>query len=385
MGLQSLQSWWVDPKTVLAFAARWNFIHRAKRRWTEGMAWVGFSSSRQMGARTYQTTWYSLHGTQCFGGCARSWAKVVCWFGVVGPGLWLCAEALGTGCSIRFDILFRTSAFRWHCWPCSPQQQFGTNFHRHRSVGKVWEHAWHGYVVSDDLQPQGCCCTWGPALWDFTLARWLNCQQEGFPQPLRTSTHPWGLPELSIRELVQCANGSILFLKVLALITLVHVFGGATTLEHPKGPEEGCHPGWAIWHSSFVKKLLLDPSMQLITFAQGPLGKRYMKPTKLLVGRMNFLAKELYSQYDLNWKPSQILGGKNSDGSWRTSEAKSYPDRLCRTLALGFIRHDASVELDGFESDPDNLQEALSEMAGILHPDMQQGQMKDDFQRHHFR
>ena len=226
----------------------------------------------------------------------------------------------------------------------------------------------------------------GPPCETFSLARWLNKDQKGFPQPLRTAEYPWGLPALSSRELVQCVNGTSLFLKALFLLCVIHACGGGTTLEHPKGPEQDAgHPGWAIWLSSFIQKMLLDSAMGLVTFAQGPLGKAYTKPTRLLVGRMRFLAGDIYSAYDLSWRPSMWLGGKNADGTWRTSEAKMYPAKLCEVIAWGFIKHSQSIASDGHEDDPENLQDALEELARVFDPDMDQGHMKADFQLRHFK
>ena len=119
----------------------------------------------------------------------------------------------------------------------------------------------------------------GPPCETYSMARWNQCLPEGGPKPLRTSQFPWGLPELSYKELVQMLNGSCLMFRTIFLLMLIHAFGGGTSLEHPKGPEQHQVWGWSIWMSGFIRRWLLDNNVRMLQFAQGPLGREFMKPT----------------------------------------------------------------------------------------------------------
>ena len=227
----------------------------------------------------------------------------------------------------------------------------------------------------------------GPPCESFTMARWLEHENGCGPQPLRTKSHPWVLPELNLKELVQCLNGSELFIKVLFLLTLIHAHGGATTLEHPRGPEglEGPNAlGWSIWMTSFVQRLLLGPSHQLVTFLQGPLGRPFSKPTRFLAGNLPELAKDLYSNYNPTWRPSMILGGKDQSGAWKTSAGKEYPSLLCKVMALNYVKHYQQIAREGEEPDPAGLEERVNALGKIWDPYVCFGQMKTDFQSVHF-
>ena len=182
---------------------------------------------------------------------------------------------------------------------------------------------------------------------------------------------------------MQCVNGSSLFLKVLGLLLMVHLYGGCTTLEHPRGTDGAPHPAWTIWMSSFVRRLLLDGHFQLLQILQGPLGKSYSKPTRLLVGRMPWLGHDFFASYDKKWRPSAWLGGKHSDGTWRTAEAKTYPPRMCQVLARSYMQYATVVQMEGEETDPEGLQDALAALAQICKDD-EEHQMGADFQIGHF-
>ena len=224
----------------------------------------------------------------------------------------------------------------------------------------------------------------GPPCETFTMARFLRQDEPGNPRPLRTKSHPWGLPELSLRELIQCVNGSSLYLHVLGMILMVHLYGGCSTLEHPKGTDDDQHPGWTVWYSSFMKRLLLDGQFQRITMLQGPLGREFSKPTRLLAGRLPWLERDIFAAYDTSWRPSVQLGGRNPDGSWRTSAAKAYPAGMCRVLARAYLRFGQEVDVAGTETDPEGLHEALEALAKVLDADSVEGRMGNDFQIGHF-
>ena len=166
---------------------------------------------------------------------------------------------------------------------------------------------------------------------------------------------------------------------------MIFAYGGATTLEHPRGPSADQKLGWSIWESGFIKRWSLDGQVSLLTFLQGPLGRDFAKPTRLLVGYMPFLPGMIYSAYDLTWRPTRVLQGRNKEGEWNTSAGKAYPDKMCEVLAKSFVRHADSLTCEGEENDPEGLQEYLAALAWNIqerHPDDQQ--MGQDFQPSHF-
>lgn len=195
----------------------------------------------------------------------------------------------------------------------------------------------------------------------YTEARWLFLEDGQGPRPLRTAQHPWCLPECTEKEVRQCHVGPILFLQALKMLLLTWCHGGAITLEHPKGPDTA-EERWSIWHSAFVRQWLLAADLQTITFVQGPLGQISWKPTTLLAGRLPHLAGQLYRAYQPHWRPSMVLGGRNADGTWRTSGAKAYPAEMCRVLATAYTDFAAAQNEEGTTPMPLDAAEAISQL-----------------------
>ena len=171
----------------------------------------------------------------------------------------------------------------------------------------------------------------GPPCETYSAARWLPTEGGIFPRSLRTSQDPWGCDYRQLHEVWQGHVGTILMLAAIRILTWIYVYGGSISLEHPRG-EHDSPMKWSIWESGFLKQLLLAADAKLITFLQGPLGQNFPKPTTLFAARLPDLAPQIFSQYDLQWRPTETLGGK-ANGVWRTSKAKVYPEKLCRALA----------------------------------------------------
>ena len=224
----------------------------------------------------------------------------------------------------------------------------------------------------------------GPPCETFTAARWLSTGEDREPKPLRAKTHPWGLPEMSYSELLQCINGSSLFLRVLGLLLLVHLHGGATTLEHPAGPMNPDSPVWTVWMSAMVQRLLKGKGHRLVTFLQGPLGRRFAKPTRLLTGHLPDLERQIYQAYQPGWKATAWLGGRDEKGGWRTSEAKAYPPLLCWLLANSYIEHDSKIQKAEEELTPVGLDDAIKALSQVYDPYGPCAEMLRDFQKEHF-
>ena len=201
----------------------------------------------------------------------------------------------------------------------------------------------------------------GPPCETFTDARWLP-HDRTFPRPLRTSSYPWLLLELVLKEVQQGALGSILFLRTTVLLLLIYMYGGCFSLEHPKGSPPG-GPKWSIWMSGILLRMGMASQVHRMDFLQGPLGQPFSKPTTFYYARLPTLPGSLYSEYDLRWKPSMVLGGICKEtGRWKTSAAKAYPERLCKALAHAVLCFADGIEEDGEEADPANLTLALAEL-----------------------
>eukprot|EP00438_Fugacium_kawagutii_P035625 Skav226839 [mRNA] locus=scaffold1741:218094:224051:+ [translate_table: standard] len=219
----------------------------------------------------------------------------------------------------------------------------------------------------------------------YSVARWVPCPElaEKAPRPLRDDVFPWGLPLRSISEVKQCMVGNLLMFRTIFLLALIHLWGGAITLEHPQGTPEG-DPRWGIWRSSFVKLLTRDPQIRTTSFLQGPLGRDFAKPTVLLHGRLPWLPTLLFSAYMPGWRPSRILVGRRGD-QWATHEAKAYPERLCRILAESYLRFGATVSRTGDGVDPPDMAKVTAVLGAMWDPylmDTVCTAMRADYQPH---
>ena len=208
-------------------------------------------------------------------------------------------------------------------------------------------HPHFGDVHRDDLWirliKSGCVigAHAGPPCETYTAARWLEELGRLFPRPLRDTSFPWGLPNLSLKEVRQVSIGTLLMLKTLQLLMLVYAYGGAFTLEHPTGDDLDARK-WSIWKSGMVQRLLQSGDFRQTRFLQGPLGQPFAKPTTFLSARLPLLDQHLYASYQPGWRPTKVLGGVEN-GEWRTAESKVYPVKLCCIIAKQLLWHNSQV------------------------------------------
>ena len=239
------------------------------------------------------------------------------------------------------------------------------------------EHLWMRLIVARKIIGAHA----GPPCESFTMARWNPIGKHGGPRPLRDQDCPWGLLYRKVMEVCQLVLGNVLFGRVFFLLLLTFAHGGAFTLEHPRGPVGSqLEKRWSVWQSVFVQRALLAAEIQLITFAQGPLGRSYSKPTNLLVGRLPHMAHALWEESDKKWVATDKLGGKNASGAWKTSAAKEYPAKMNMVLARQFMWFASQVRCEGMEDDPAELTEILSHLASWDPYTEEAGIMKHDFQ-----
>eukprot|EP00438_Fugacium_kawagutii_P010137 Skav212094 [mRNA] locus=scaffold4509:76709:78709:+ [translate_table: standard] len=152
------------------------------------------------------------------------------------------------------------------------------------------------------------------------------------PRPLRHASSPWGILQLTLRELQQCRTGAILLLRGLWIALIVALRGGGVILEHPAAPSQEERP--SIWRLGIMRLLLSLPDVfTLEMIEQWKLGARGVKPTSFLCANVALPTTVAECSLQHILRPSQALIGLHR-GSFRTSSAKAYPTRLCRALAL---------------------------------------------------
>ena len=201
----------------------------------------------------------------------------------------------------------------------------------------------------------------GPPCETYTLARWLPNEGKTWPRPLRDHQDPWGKTHRTVKEVRQAAFGTWLMTIVLRLLLAIYCQGGCITLEHPAGVLEHCDK-WCVWAAGVIRELQQSPHINVLLFLQGPLGRPYAKPTRLLYGRLPTLPKWIFSSYTPGWKATETLGGK-SGKQWKTSAAKAYPERMCEAMASAYEDFATGLQCEGHQAISGELQAAIDALS----------------------
>ena len=183
----------------------------------------------------------------------------------------------------------------------------------------------------------------------FSQARYTpapaDCQRR-WPRPLRSAEFLFGLPGLSIRELLQTQLGTGFALQGLEVICHHLARGGLVVSEHPAAPADLERP--TIWRAGLTELLLRHPDVRLQTICQYEWGARSVKPTGLLGLRVPGLIGALRTAVIPHVrKPQQAAIGCDEAGAFRTALLKEYPPRLCQGLAWAFIKHLRAAQRGG--------------------------------------
>ena len=101
-----------------------------------------------------------------------------------------------------------------------------------------------------------------------------------------------------------------------------------------------------------MQLLLQLPYFTSVDLAQGLLGAKTPKPTRLLVLNMPDLPKWLNAHRICKELPRSVAIGHSPDGHWATSELKEYPPAFNRALAECFSYHMLRSTVDDSVSAP---------------------------------
>ena len=180
----------------------------------------------------------------------------------------------------------------------------------------------------------------GPPCETWTKLRFLHDMegQDKLPPPLRSRLMTWGLEGLTRKQYKQLILSNQLLFVGFHFLLLMAQCGGLGFLEHPEKPT-GIPQAPSIWFLSYVKWLLDIPGMISKAFTQDVHGQISVKPTRMLFLRMPSVVKYLYRPQEEVAKTKDLapLMGKNTDGSFRSAQAKEYPSSLCKALAKGIL------------------------------------------------
>lgn len=157
------------------------------------------------------------------------------------------------------------------------------------------------------------------------------------PRPLRSNQAPWGLAQLSFKELSQIFVGSGLLLKGIWLAILVALTGSVSILEHPAAPYEEDRA--SIWRTGLLRALTRGSwLMRLCMIFQWKFGATGSEPTTLMYSGVSFPRILAECELPEATKPEAYLIGRQADGSFCTSSAKEYPGALNKGFAMAMLQ-----------------------------------------------
>ena len=182
----------------------------------------------------------------------------------------------------------------------------------------------------------------------YSAARYMD----NGPPPLRSASHPYGLPHLGKRQARQVSVGSSLLYFLTLFLRVVAAAGGCGFSEHPQ------YPTWlrardppSIWQlppMSWFKKLACA---SFLSFDQCCVGGVAIKPTTLLLIRMG-QTRAYIRERGAAGRCNHGKGAHRSlcgqeGGVFSTARAKVYPEGLNKAIAAGvygFLANSLGIE-----------------------------------------
>eukprot|EP00435_Cladocopium_sp_Y103_P011810 s1660_g3.t1 len=192
----------------------------------------------------------------------------------------------------------------------------------------------------------------------FSEARFQAAPEgEKWPRPLRSASRPFGLRDLTRKELKQAGAGSRFFLQGLEVFAHHATQGGYFLSEHPAPPQDELRP--TIWRVPLTLILRQHPEARLSIIQQWEWHAPAVKPTGLLGLRLPYLVPSMRAVGGLATdKPHVQTVGKGPDGTFKTACLKEYPvklsegfaravtDQFQRDARLGFLRECTALRDD---------------------------------------
>ena len=182
----------------------------------------------------------------------------------------------------------------------------------------------HGGVVAGVLLAPPCE-TWSES-------RFIEPRLPSDPRPLRSHQDPFGIPGCTVKEIIQTTVANLLLCVAIRLLYHAVFQGIPAILEHPKEPRKGERA--AIWRLPWIVQLKEAHLLSQRLIWQASYGSPSLKPTHIGLAHLPNAAAILAKHASpVNWQELITLGGRDLDGSWRTSRAKEYPPALNLTFA----------------------------------------------------
>eukprot|EP00438_Fugacium_kawagutii_P008717 Skav216383 [mRNA] locus=scaffold1241:164639:167118:+ [translate_table: standard] len=176
----------------------------------------------------------------------------------------------------------------------------------------------------------------GPPCKTFTEARFQpapeGCQGRSWPRPLRSAKRILGLEGLSVREMRQAKQGSAFALQMGEVLSWHVLNGGVYVEEHPAQPLDDTRP--SIWTCAMNRCFRRHPDIKLRHHSQWRYGAKSAKPTGLLTYQLPWFSSSMWKrrQPDAVY-PEQVSIGVDSNGIFKTTSLKEYPEHFSKALA----------------------------------------------------
>lgn len=204
---------------------------------------------------------------------------------------------------------------------------------------------WRNRVASGQIVSAGG----GPPCETYTAARLQPMPDGRGPRPLRSGTHPTGLPALKRKEWAQIWIGDVLLRFLLDILAALGAMGMSGFLEHPQFPTwcAQLNPP-SIWTMEAIKLMKGLQCCSIVSFDQCTCGAPAKKPTTLLLlrlpeVRLTLLQKGRAGRCSHLPNAHEALIGKQSDGSFQTAKAKVYPAGLNEVLGNAMFSFAAAL------------------------------------------
>ena len=220
-----------------------------------------------------------------------------------------------------------------------------------------------------------------PPCESWSEARFITPQLPSDPRPVRSAQDPFSMPQLTIAELEQVIVANYLLYVAIMLMFRAAMKWVPSILEHPREPSDSKRP--TIWKLPWIQMLKDAGLLSQRLIWQAHYGSTAPKPTHLGIQHLpQFNRVMARHRRWVNWSSLEHLGGRDSEGRWRTARAKEYPPDLNKALADLHVSEAVRRvrERQAAPPVPDTVQQQFNELyAG--HLDYQAQVMQPDFHR----